>query len=140
MAAMSHDQIAEFLRGRHHAILATTRADGSPLLSPVWYLYENDVIYAALREDSLKHRALLRDPRIAICVDAGYPTEQYVAIYGSAAVMEEDTEERRQIFWRMNRRYYDSDDEARHVVAEHSDWKHVLVAVTPSRITGVNLG
>lgn len=43
-------------------------ADGSPQLSPVWANYDSDYILVNTAEGRIKHKNILRDPRVAISV------------------------------------------------------------------------
>ena len=42
--------------------------DGSPQVSPVWADYENDHVLVNTAEGRIKHKNVLRDPRVAISV------------------------------------------------------------------------
>ena len=42
--------------------------DGSPQLSPVWANFENDHILVNTAEGRIKHKNILRDPRVAVSV------------------------------------------------------------------------
>jgi PPOX class probable F420-dependent enzyme len=60
---------ADFLRRHHRAVLATTRADGHPQLSPVVAAVdEDDRILISTRETAVKTRNLTRDPHASLCV------------------------------------------------------------------------
>ena len=48
--------------------LATIMKDGSPQVTPVWGEYENDYILINTAEGRIKHKNVLRDPRVSICV------------------------------------------------------------------------
>jgi PPOX class probable F420-dependent enzyme len=58
-----------FLRERHHAVMATTRADGHPQLSPVLAVVDQSGrVVVSTRERSVKVRNLRRDPHVALCL------------------------------------------------------------------------
>ena len=60
---------ADFLRRHHRAVLATTRADGRPQLSPVVAAVDEDGrILISTRETAVKTRNLIRDPHASLCV------------------------------------------------------------------------
>jgi PPOX class probable F420-dependent enzyme len=60
---------AEFLRRHHRAVLATTRADGHPQLSPVVVAVDADGrVLISTRETAVKTRNLTRDPYASLCV------------------------------------------------------------------------
>ena len=48
--------------------VATLMKDGSPQLSPVWADYEDGYILVNTAEGRVKHKNVLRDPRVAISV------------------------------------------------------------------------
>ena len=48
--------------------IATVMKDGSPQVSPVWANYENDHIMINTAEGRIKHKNILRDPRVAVSV------------------------------------------------------------------------
>jgi PPOX class probable F420-dependent enzyme len=60
---------SEFLRDHHRAVLATTRSDGRPQLSPVTVAVDDDGrALISTRETAVKTRNLARDPRASLCV------------------------------------------------------------------------
>lgn len=48
--------------------IATLMKDGSPQLSPVWANYEDGYILVNTAEGRIKHKNVLRDPRVAVSV------------------------------------------------------------------------
>ena len=58
----------QFLRAHHRAILATTRADGRPQMSPVVCAVDDDGrVLISTRETAVKTRNLRRDPFASVC-------------------------------------------------------------------------
>jgi PPOX class probable F420-dependent enzyme len=49
--------------------IATVREDGSPLVTPIWFIHEDDAIWFTPREQSEWFRCLRRDSRVALCID-----------------------------------------------------------------------
>ncbi len=133
--AMTQAQIEQFLEPPRHAIVGTNRRDGPPQLSPVWYLYEEGRFYISVLVTSAKVRNLRRDPRISLCVDAGHPDARAVMIYGGAELIEAESPWREELIWRITRRYYDSDEDARQFREQARDWgPTALIVVTPEKI------
>ena len=63
------EQKAENLfKDKNLVFIATIMKDGSPQLSPVWADYEDGYILVNTAEGRIKHKNVLRDPRIAISV------------------------------------------------------------------------
>jgi PPOX class probable F420-dependent enzyme len=59
----------EFVRANHRAVLATTRRDGRPQLSPVTAGVDAEGrILVSTRETAIKAKNLARDPRVSLCV------------------------------------------------------------------------
>ncbi len=134
LPAMTQAQTDEFLQAPRHAVVATNRRDGPPQLSPVWYLYEAGRIYISVRVASAKYRNLRRDPRIGVCVDGAHPDARAVMIYGRAELIEADSPWREDMHWRITRRYFGSDEEARRFRDEAREWgPRALIVVTPEK-------
>ena len=63
------DSKAELLlNGQNLVFLATSMHDGSPQVTPVWGDFEDSHIRINTAEGRLKHKNILRDPRVAISV------------------------------------------------------------------------
>jgi PPOX class probable F420-dependent enzyme len=59
----------DFARSHHRAVLATTRADGRPQLSPVTVGVDAaGRILVSTRETAMKAKNLARDPRVFLCL------------------------------------------------------------------------
>ena len=58
----------EFLGARpaHTAKLAVVKADGSPHVAPVWIDLDGDDVVFTTGSDTVKGRAILRDPRVSV--------------------------------------------------------------------------
>jgi PPOX class probable F420-dependent enzyme len=69
------------LNGKNLVFLATTMVDGSPQVTPVWGNFENSHILINTAEGRLKHRNIMRDPRVAVSVvDSKNPRGKVVEI------------------------------------------------------------
>ena len=63
------DEKAEKLfQDKNLVFIATIMKDGSPQLSPVWANFEDDHIMVNTAEGRIKHKNVLRDPRVAVSV------------------------------------------------------------------------
>jgi hypothetical protein len=49
--------------------VAVVRADGSPLVAPIWFIHEDAAIYFTPRAHSEWYACLKRDPRVALSID-----------------------------------------------------------------------
>lgn len=93
---------AQWLDFVHHGTrtgkLATVRADGSPHIAPVWFLIDTEAADAGrgpdrivfnTGADTVKGKALRRDPRFALCVDLETPPFGYVQFRAEAELSED---------------------------------------------------
>jgi len=62
------DKVIKLFEEANLVFIATIMKDGAPQVSPVWANYENDHILVNTAEGRIKHKNVLRDPRIAISV------------------------------------------------------------------------
>ena len=63
--------------------IATVMADGSPQLSPVWANYDSGYILVNTAEGRIKHKNILRDPRVAVSVVSNENPLDMTAIRGT---------------------------------------------------------
>jgi PPOX class probable F420-dependent enzyme len=79
----------DFLRPRHHAVLVTTRADGSPQMSPVTCGLDTDGrIVISSYPQRAKSRNAKRNPRVSVLVLSDAFNDAYVQVDGTAEVLE----------------------------------------------------
>ena len=84
------------------------RADGSPHVAPVWVDVDGDDVVFMTAADTLKGKAILRDPRVALCFDDERPPFSFVTIRGTASTSTDPDE---LLFWgtRIGGRYMGAD-------------------------------
>jgi PPOX class probable F420-dependent enzyme len=81
--------LAEFVRPRHHAILVTTRADGSPQVSPVACgLDTSGRLVISTYPQRAKSRNARRNPAVSVCVLSDDWDGPYVQVNGTAEVLD----------------------------------------------------
>jgi PPOX class probable F420-dependent enzyme len=107
------EKVIEFLSaGTRTGMLGYLAADGRPLVAPVWFVVDVGQGGAELAfntgRDTSKGRALVRDPRVVICVDDPHPPYSFVQVQGLATVSE-DVQEVLDIATRAGRRYMGAD-------------------------------
>jgi PPOX class probable F420-dependent enzyme len=86
---VERDALNDFLRPRHHAVLVTTRADGSPQMSPVTCGLDTEgrVVISSYPQRA-KSRNAKRDPRVSVLVLSDEFNDAYVQVDGTAEVLE----------------------------------------------------
>ena len=82
MAITFSEETLRLLDGPNYAVLATVNADGSPQTSAMWVGRDGDDVLFSTVQGRVKHRNMLRDPRVSVTVlDAADP-ENYVELRG----------------------------------------------------------
>src|SRR5690348_16928916 len=85
---MDIGRAAEFLRAHHRAVLATSRSDGRPQLSPVTAAVDDeDRVLISTRETAVKTRNLRRRPQASLCVFTNAFFGEWVQVEGDAEII-----------------------------------------------------
>ncbi|WP_199516945.1 PPOX class F420-dependent oxidoreductase [Nucisporomicrobium flavum] len=86
---VSREELLEFLRPRHHAILMTTRRDGRPQSSPntCGVDAEGRIVISTYPERA-KAANIRRDPRVSVCVLSDDFGGAWVQVDGTAEVLD----------------------------------------------------
>jgi len=61
-------KVIQLLEDKNLVFIATLMKDGSPQLSPVWADFEDEHVLVNTAEGRIKHKNVLRDPRVAVSV------------------------------------------------------------------------
>jgi PPOX class probable F420-dependent enzyme len=94
--AMTKDEWRAFVSaGTRTGKAAVTTADGTPHVTPIWFLLDGEDLVFTTHETSVKGRALRRDPRVCVCVDEDTPPFSFVSLWGEASLSEDPAELRR---------------------------------------------
>src|SRR5262245_66385375 len=119
---MDTTRAAEFLRAHHRAVLATSRSDGRPQLSPVTCTVDDKGrVLISTRETAVKTRNLRRRPQATLCVINDGFFGEWVQVEGEAEVIHlPDAME-------LLIDYY------RRIAGEHSDWDDYRAAMERER-------
>ena len=122
--------MTEFLQEKFLAVMATTRSDGTPLLSPVWYEYADGVFRVVINEGDAKHRHLQRQPWLTLVIAEQAFPYRGVEAAGNAELRDEGALE---ATTRMARRYLTA-EAARSYLAKTTEVPGRLVQLRPARI------
>ncbi|MEZ7003665.1 PPOX class F420-dependent oxidoreductase [Streptomyces sp. AD55] len=102
---MTEEQWRAFVSdGTRTAKLSTVRADGSPHVAPIWFVLDGDEVVFNTGKETVKGRNLLRDGRVALCVDDDRPPFAFVVLQGRAR-LSEDLDDLRHWATRIAARY-----------------------------------
>jgi PPOX class probable F420-dependent enzyme len=113
---------ADFLRAHHRAVLATSRSDGMPQLSPVTCTVDDQGrVLISTRETAVKTKNLRRRPQASLCVFTDTFFGEWVQVEGNAEVISlPDAMD-------LLVEYY------RRVSGEHPDWEDYRTAMVRDR-------
>jgi PPOX class probable F420-dependent enzyme len=82
------DRARDFLRTHHRAVLATSRADGRPQLSPVLAAIDGEGrVLISTRETAVKTRNVRRQPHASLCVVNDGFFGEWIQLEGTAEVI-----------------------------------------------------
>ena len=130
---MTPDELRAFLTaGTRTAKLATTMADGSPHVMPVWFVLDGDDVVFNTGAGTVKGRNLARDPRVSVLVEDETPPFSFVHIRGRAQMSEELDEVVR--FATLIGGRYMGADRAQEFGERNGVPGELLVRVTPERV------
>ncbi len=131
MAAELTEKARAFLREKRFAVLATINKDGTPQLTTMWYLLENDgTIMMNTRVGRSKERNMRRDPRISVCFEEGY---RYLTISGRVEMIDDPQVSQRDIF-RLSTRYHGEEIAKKQMETQFSKEQRVTLRLKPERI------
>jgi PPOX class probable F420-dependent enzyme len=113
--------------------IGVVRADGSPLVTPIWFLHEDGAIFFTPREKSEWFACLRRDPRVSLCIDEQPLPYRKVIVEGRAELVHDVGEDDvwRDLYRRIAKRYVD-DAEAEAYVQNTIDQPRGLYRVVMS--------
>lgn len=114
----SREELLDFVRPRHHAILLTTRGDGSPQASPVTCGVDGEGrIVVSTYPQRAKARNVRRDPRASVVVLSDDFDDAWVQVDGDAEVIDPpDAVEPLVEYFRV-------------IAGEHPDWDEYRAAM-----------
>jgi PPOX class probable F420-dependent enzyme len=115
---VSLDELLDFVRPRHRALLLTRRADGSPQASPLTCgVDDSGRIVVSTYPERAKTRNAKRDPRVSIVVVSDEWNDPWVQIDGTAEVIDPPDSVEPLV------EYY------RNIAGEHPDWDEYRAAM-----------
>ena len=116
------------VNGRNYAVLATVNPDGSPQTSVVWVGRDGGDLLFSTVEGRVKHRNMLRDPRVSISVIDTSDPENYVELRGRASM---SPDVGRRVDTQLSRKYDGKDPDP-----DRPGAVRVVVRVSVEKVTG----
>ena len=108
--------------------IATVMKDGSPQLSPVWANYEDGYILVNTAEGRIKHKNVLRDPRVAVSVVSKNNPLDMTTIRGKVEELIPDYDYKHAD--RLTKQYMNRD----HYPFKRDDEKRVVLKIKPDKV------
>ena len=134
---MSDQRIRDFLStGTRTAKVATVRADGRPHVAPVWFVLDGEDLVFMTGANTVKGKSLLREPRLAISVDAEEPPYAFVMIEGTAE-LSDDLVAMLPLSVAIARRYM-GDEQAQAFGERNAVPGELLIRVRPTKIVALD--
>lgn len=120
-----------YLRELRFAVLATLNKDGTPQLSTMWYLLEDDgTIMMNTKVGRVKERNMRNDPRISLCFEDGY---NYLTISGRVEMIDDPQIGQHDIY-RLSARYHGEQVAKRQMEEQFSKEKRVTLRLKPEHV------
>jgi PPOX class probable F420-dependent enzyme len=86
MSVALNESTVRLLDGRNYAVLATVNPDGSPQTSVMWVERDvADLLFSTVA-GRVKHRNMVRDPRVSVTVIDSADPENYVELRGRVTI------------------------------------------------------
>jgi len=128
MGIQLSDATLRLVDGRNYAVMATVNPDGSPQTSVVWVGRDGDDLLFSTVEGRVKHRNMVRDPRVSVTVIDWADPENYAELRGRVS-MTPDVE--RQVYTQLSWKYEGKDPDA-----DRPGAVRVVVRMPVDKITG----
>lgn len=130
MRSRSLADMADFLQGKSLAVMATTRRDGTPLLSPVWFEFADGVFRVVVNQGDAKDRHLQRNRWLTLVVAEQVFPYRGVEVAGRADISDAGASDATA---RMAQRYL-TPEAARSYLSKTAEVPGRLVQLRPERV------
>ena len=121
-------KVIDLFSAKNLVFVATLMKDGSPQLSPVWANIEDDHILVNTAEGRIKHKNIIRDPRVAVSVVSKDNPLDMTTIRGTVAELIPDYDYKHAD--RLTMQYMGKE----HYPFKRDDEKRVILKIKPDRV------
>ncbi len=122
------EKVIKLFSEKNLVFIATVMKDGAPQVSPVWANYEDGYVLINTAEGRIKHKNILRDPRVAVSVVSKDNPLNMVTIRGTVEQLISDYEYKHAD--KLTRQYMDRD----HYPFKRDDEKRIILKIKPVKI------
>lgn len=126
---MTPEQRDAFLREPRTAVLSTLRRNGGVHSVPVWFRWGGDEFRIITERGSVKHRNVVRNSRVSLCVDERAGRVRYLTAEGLVRVEDTVTREERLALHTL----YRGPEAAEKIIAQGGHERMVLLLLKPER-------
>ena len=131
MAVELSEKARAYLQELRFAVLATINQDGTPQLTTMWYLLEDDgTITMNTKVGRVKERNMRHDPRISICIEDDY---NFLTINGIVEMIDVPEIAQHDIY-RLAARYHGEEKAKRQMREQFSKEKRVSLRLKPEHV------
>ena len=131
MAVELSEKARAYLQELRFAVLATIHQDGTPQLTTMWYLLEEDgTILMNTKVGRAKERNMRRDPRISICIEDDY---NFLTINGTVEMIDDPEIAQRDIY-RLSARYHGEEKARQQMQEKFSKETRISLLLKPERV------
>ena len=122
------EKVVKLFSEKNLVFIATVMKDGSPQVSPVWANYEDGYVLVNTAEGRIKHKNILRDPRVAISVVSKDNPLDMITIRGTVDELILDYEYKHAD--KLTKQYMSRD----HYPFKRDDEKRVILKIKPNKV------
>jgi len=135
--AMTKKEMQAFLARPLIARLAVVRPNGTPQIVPMWFLYEDGVMYMSTRTYAAKVKHLQKNPRVAVVVD-----EMVAPLKNKVVTLEGTVEEQttgvKEMTTKIYYKYLGKEGAATPFAQQSINTPRVILKITPKKIESVD--
>ena len=133
MAKLSQNDIEDLLRRPIISVVSTIRSDGTPHMTPVWHLVDDEDVVIAIEYSSVKAQNVRVNHKASLCVVTDETPQKWGLFSGNARLSTEDVNK----FVRDISVHYMGEEEGiRYARRAVKDIDFVLLRITPTRMSG----
>jgi PPOX class probable F420-dependent enzyme len=122
------DKVVKLFSEKNLVYIATIMKDGAPQVSPVWANHEDGHILVNTAEGRIKHKNVLRDPRVAVSVVSRDNPLDMTTIRGTVQELISDYEYKHAD--KLTRQYLGRE----HYPFKRDDEKRVVLKIKPDKV------
>jgi len=127
---MTQSEIQEFLMKPNLARVGTLNPDGSPHVTPIWFLYADGAVTFSVGKSTQKARNLSRDSQVCLCIDEREHPNRTVILNGYVISTGDTSKEYR---LRISVHYL-GEERGREYAQEMEDFPSIAYRVEPTKI------